>query len=198
MKKPEILAIVKNGLYSSAIKHITKELKIPELLKFSENFRGYINEGFTINYLILDAHTIPEPIKFSLEKFVAKNPNTPILILNSEHIDQSAEPYVHTLIQSSDSDAIVLLKFQTYFSKLLENEIEDYSDNTISEREKEVLQLVAQGKTNKEISDQLHISPHTVIAHRKNITSKLGIKTIAGLAVYAVLNGLIDPEEMNK
>jgi DNA-binding CsgD family transcriptional regulator len=66
----------------------------------------------------------------------------------------------------------------------------------ISDREKEVLQLVALGLTNKEIAERLFISSHTVITHRKNITSKLGIKTIAGLTVYAVIHKLISPEAL--
>ena len=45
---------------------------------------------------------------------------------------------------------------------------------------------------NKEIADHLRISVHTVVSHRKNITSKTGIKTIAGLTVYALLNNLLD------
>lgn len=62
----------------------------------------------------------------------------------------------------------------------------------LSEREQEVLLNVAQGLLNKEIADKLNISIHTVISHRKNITRKTGIKTVAGLTVYAILNGLID------
>ena len=65
-------------------------------------------------------------------------------------------------------------------------------DNTLSEREKEVLVCVANGMINKEIADRLNISVHTVVSHRKNITAKTGIKTIAGLAVYALLNNLLD------
>ena len=45
---------------------------------------------------------------------------------------------------------------------------------------------------NKEIADQNNISVYTVISHRKNITRKTGIKSVAGLTVYALLNGLID------
>ncbi|MDA3854290.1 MAG: LuxR C-terminal-related transcriptional regulator [Bacteroidales bacterium] len=66
----------------------------------------------------------------------------------------------------------------------------------LTEREIEVLCKVAQGKANKEIADKLFISINTVITHRKNITEKLGIKTIAGLTVYAIMNGIINPEEV--
>ena len=62
----------------------------------------------------------------------------------------------------------------------------------LSAREKEILVCVARGLLNKEIADCCHISINTVISHRKNITRKTGIKTVAGLTVYALLNNLID------
>ena len=62
----------------------------------------------------------------------------------------------------------------------------------LSAREKEILVSVAKGKLNKEIADEYNISIYTVITHRKNITRKTGIKTVAGLTVYALLNNLID------
>jgi DNA-binding CsgD family transcriptional regulator len=52
------------------------------------------------------------------------------------------------------------------------------------------------GLTNKEISEKLFISTHTVITHRKNITAKLGIKTIAGLTMYAAINGIVSRDEI--
>ncbi|MBO5819988.1 MAG: response regulator transcription factor, partial [Alistipes sp.] len=66
----------------------------------------------------------------------------------------------------------------------------------LSERERDVLILVARGFTNKEIASELNISPHTVISHRKNIVHKTGIRSVAGLTVYAVLNKLIDSEQL--
>ena len=62
----------------------------------------------------------------------------------------------------------------------------------LSVREIDVLKLVALGQSNKQISEKLFISIHTVITHRKHITSKLGIKSISGLTLYAVINNLID------
>lgn len=62
----------------------------------------------------------------------------------------------------------------------------------LSAREKEILVAVARGMLNKEIADLYNISIYTVISHRKNITRKTGIKTVAGLTVYALLNNLID------
>ena len=62
----------------------------------------------------------------------------------------------------------------------------------LSRRETDVLVLVAKGLTNKEIADSLNVSVHTVISHRKNIMHKTGIKSVAGLTVYAMLNNLIE------
>lgn len=73
------------------------------------------------------------------------------------------------------------------------------SDNSaLSKREQTILKHVALGFTNNEISEQLYISVHTVMTHRKNITRKLGIKTVSGLTVYAILNKLIKTEELKQ
>lgn len=70
------------------------------------------------------------------------------------------------------------------------------SSYELTDRESEILVSVAKGMTNKEIADTHHISIHTVISHRKNITRKTGIKTVSGLTVYALLNNLIDQSEV--
>jgi len=72
------------------------------------------------------------------------------------------------------------------------------SSEILSPREREVLQLVAQGLMNKEIADHLSIGLTTVITHRKNIIGKLGIKTIPGLTVYAYTQGYLDESMIKK
>lgn len=67
----------------------------------------------------------------------------------------------------------------------------------LTAREREVIKLIALGLANKEIADKLFISIHTVISHRKNITEKLGIKSISGLTVYAIMNNLLDIKDIN-
>lgn len=63
----------------------------------------------------------------------------------------------------------------------------------ISTREREVLQLLAEGKSNREISDLLSLSVKTVETHRANIMRKLGFKNIIDLVLYAVRNHIIEP-----
>lgn len=89
-------------------------------------------------------------------------------------------------------------KITTPLEELLTPDQPENSQNysLLSERETDVLKLVALGFTNQGIAEKLFISKHTVISHRKNITSKLGIKTVSGLTVYAVLNNLIPKDQI--
>lgn len=64
---------------------------------------------------------------------------------------------------------------------------------SLSERELEIIGLIAAGETNKQIADKLFLSTHTVNTHRKNIMAKLGINNTAGIVIYAVKEGLISP-----
>lgn len=66
----------------------------------------------------------------------------------------------------------------------------------LSEREKEIVCLVAQGLTNKEIADRLFLSFHTITTYRKNISAKLNIHSTAALTIYAIVQGLVDPREV--
>ncbi|MEN9919112.1 MAG: hypothetical protein RL662_1548 [Bacteroidota bacterium] len=70
-------------------------------------------------------------------------------------------------------------------------------DSSISPRELEVLKLIALGFLNKEIADRLNISLNTVLSHRKNITSKLGIKTVSGLIFYCISHNYVSAEDID-
>jgi DNA-binding NarL/FixJ family response regulator len=94
-----------------------------------------------------------------------------------------------------------VLKNQTYLSPCISGVVVDqFVRNTsktessafshLSDREREVLQLVAEGKTSKEIASQLNLSIKTVEAHRLNIMEKLNIHTVAELTKYAIREGL--------
>jgi DNA-binding NarL/FixJ family response regulator len=91
-----------------------------------------------------------------------------------------------------DERDVIYKKLQTLIKEKVEKSRKLSYHTELSEREKTILKHVAKGLTNKEIADKLFLSAHTVITHRKNITNKLGIKTISGLTVYAILNNIIN------
>jgi len=103
-------------------------------------------------------------------------------------------------LQNPDNNLFDELLYQSDTQEVLFNKLKAFSNFgkhkqpslQLSDRETEVLRLVATGFSNKQISDKLFISIHTVISHRKHITSKLGVKSISGLTLYAVINDLIN------
>ncbi len=95
------------------------------------------------------------------------------------------------IITVHDEPRQIARKIRTAMDERSGNE-DTHIGNDLSDREKEILVSVAKGATNKEIAVEHNISVHTVISHRKNISRKTGIKTVSGLTIYAVINGLID------
>lgn len=77
-----------------------------------------------------------------------------------------------------------------------DGETESVVTDTLSEREKEVIVCVVRGLSNKEIAEHLFISVNTVMTHRRNISRKLQIHSPAGLTIYAIVNGLINLEDV--
>lgn len=69
--------------------------------------------------------------------------------------------------------------------------VDEPESRQLSERETDVLRCLAAGMTVKEIANKLCISSNTVTTHRKNISSKLGIRSISGLSLYALMNGIV-------
>lgn len=67
----------------------------------------------------------------------------------------------------------------------------------LSDREKEIIRLVAQGLSNKEIADRLCLSFHTVTTYRKNLSAKLNIHSTAALTIFAILHNIINPKEID-
>lgn len=65
----------------------------------------------------------------------------------------------------------------------------------LSERESQVITLIAEGKSYTRIAEELSLSSHTVIAHRRNIMQKLGVNNTAAVVLYAVKNGFISPNK---
>lgn len=135
--------------------------------------------------LLIDSQFAEEVKKH--EKSIKKNGNVVFGIEISEAFNK-LESYFDDIIYINDSTETIIKKINAYISKVSDSK----SDNQLSAREIEVLTMVAQGSSNKLIADQLFISIHTVITHRKNITSKLGIKSISGLTLYAALNNMVD------
>lgn len=121
--------------------------------------------------------------------------NVTFVILATVACDDDILRQADGVINLYDNAAKLSKKLQAAIEQSQTNPYSDSHD--LSERERDVLVLIAKGLANKEIADELNISIHTVMSHRKNIAHKTGIKSVAGLTVYALLNNMLDASEVN-
>lgn len=120
--------------------------------------------------------------------------NFTLVMLSTTVCDDEVARGFDAVINIYDSREQLLRKLENADEQ---SQVNPYSDShELSERERDVLVLVARGLANKEIADKLNISIHTVMSHRKNIAHKTGIKSVAGLTVYALLNNMLDAADV--
>ncbi len=84
------------------------------------------------------------------------------------------------------------------FIRLPEERLRGEESRRLSERERQVLKLIVEGNTNKEIADKLYLSPKTVENHRARIMSKLNRHDVIGLIKFAFATGLVDPDSWSR
>lgn len=120
--------------------------------------------------------------------------NVALVALLTSIRDEDFMRQFDSVVNLYDSETQIVQRLRKALEK---SEVNPYNDShDLSDREIDVLLLVAKGMANKEIADELNISIHTVITHRKNITHKTGIKSVAGLTVYALLNNILDQSDV--
>mgnify|MGYP002625232389 CR=1 FL=1 len=144
--------------------------------------------------VIVDPSVFDNASRSGVKNALAEFTSAAVLAVCSGVWDDDAFRQYDGVISLMDSPTAVIRKVRTALeghTETVKNEGEE-----LSAREKEILICVAKGMLNKEIADLYNISIYTVITHRKNITRKTGIKTVAGLTVYALLNNLIDTNSL--
>lgn len=194
-KKIKVIIAAEQFLYRLGVKTIISVIGVePELLEANtfESTKSCLAKHSRIDYLVLNEDILPEPKSLHLNELGKLNPKCKFMLIGNDPIE-NCSCVNHAL--NIDNQKKMVERFQEFF---FEPEKDNDSDSLVqlSYREIDVLKAVAKGYANKEIADSLHISTYTVITHRKNITDKLGIKTIAGLTVYAIMNNLINPEDV--
>lgn len=119
----------------------------------------------------------------------------PIVLTAGDNMPQLANALTLNICQSEAGLIKDILSMRNHRSRP-EHVPQDESKAVLSTREMEVLVLIVKGFINKEIAEELSISLTTVISHRKNLMDKLGIRTVSGLTVYALLNGYVQVSDL--
>lgn len=120
--------------------------------------------------------------------------NTKFIALVYSYVDNEILSQYDGVIYINENQLEIVDKIKKVLDK--KKAFKDKSTVALSKREIDILKSVVLGLINQEVAEKHFISIHTVITHRKNINSKLGIKTVSGLTVYALLNNLVKPEDI--
>lgn len=164
----------------------------------------YTSHGFSID-------VIPEALQVNPNlKFIAITPdqsaNTIINALKSgviSHIkkDCSLDEILNSVIETSQGSTFFCGQILNTIRQegIDVNELKEFEFScepiVLSDREIEIMTLIAEGLTNGQISEKLFLSKHTVNTHRKNIMSKLGVKNTAGIVMYAIKENYTSPNK---
>lgn len=204
------LALLILKFYDEYVAEVKKHMEYENEVVFTyveQLSQGYLNRNFSISTFI-GKHA---PIEYKLNELkdiiIRYYPEKNNYLLNavlldiilceqdlSTHCgieDQLFVPAVKLIEQQLQKSGTVVYADDTERDTAEKEKLE-----TLSEREKEIIVCITKGMSNKEIADHLFLSVHTVITHRRNISSKLQIRSTAGLIIYAIANKLVCIEEI--
>ncbi|MFI3331220.1 MAG: LuxR C-terminal-related transcriptional regulator [Rikenellaceae bacterium] len=180
-------AIIRSGVFSVIQKTHTSNISIAEISEITTLKDSLIEldaDILIINPTHLGMIT-PGEIKSDSLKIIA---------LQTALTDPSTLNMYDAVISVYDS----VEKIRETLTQIINTESDSDKKAELSQREKEIVVCITKGMTNKEIADKLFLSTHTVIAHRRNISSKLEIHSTSGLTIYAIVNKLIDIDSLNQ
>lgn len=183
--------IIRNGMLS-VLKWLSglniQIVEIPDVPKLDMILRMQHPDILIINPMLLGVFSLQQikgDVEFRKLKCVA---------LQISLTDREAMKDYDQTISVYDTAEQIKEKIQQLQADLSEGDEEPTEQ--LSTREKEIIVCVVKGMTNKQVADQLCLSIHTVITHRRNIAAKLQIHSSAGLTIYAIVNKLVELNEI--
>lgn len=180
--------IIRNGIVS-VLKRLNLDIDIVEISDMPQ--LQSLLEKHNPDVVIIDPTQIG---MFSLQHIKENlSGSKKFIALQSNLADASALKGYDEFISLYDSAEQIKTKVESVIS---ENKQDDSDKQELSQREKEIVSCIVKGLTNKQIAEELHLSVHTVMTHRRNISGKLQIHSSAGLAIYAIVNKLVSLDEI--
>lgn len=189
----------------------TENIEVVSTFKNGSQVLKYLSiNGATATDLLITDLSMPEVDGIELNQQIKKSYPTLKTLVVSMHIDGKK---IESLIQSNVDGYVpknaekeellsairCILGGDKYFSTEVRKAYTDamfdnrtYQEVHLTDREKEVLKLIANEFTTQEIADQLFLSKHTIESYRKNLIAKLQVKNLAGLTKHAIKMGLVD------
>lgn len=170
----------------------------------STNIAGRVVAAASVREAIRSAKDLNPELVLANPSLVSEGPNKLRQLLNLPP-DIPLCAVIHQLsdqlVDGEYDESLSIFENQEYWIERLQQlklnaSTDSDTNSTLTTREKEVLRFLSLGMSNKEVATSLNISVHTAITHRKNIVEKTGIRSLAGLTVYAIINGVVDMKEV--
>lgn len=198
MRNNKIIIVETSNIISSGLSSFFNDMNQMTVASVVDNVEDLQDKMIIHNpdILIINPMILGYNINVFFKNLNQNYPNINVIALVTTYLDKNILKYFKETIELTDNKQKVVNKLLN----ILNNNDDSSSQNEsveLSNREEDVLVCVAKGMTNKDISETLNISVHTVITHRKNIVKKTGIKSVSGLTVYALLNNLVEESEIN-
>lgn len=159
------------------------------VVKTLSNINYFNATGHDVDIVIVNPAVIDYNDRLDIRSSL-NTTNVAIVALTHSNYEESVLRQYNECIGIYDNYARIIQKLKNAMEESSQSPKSDL--NELSGRERDILAAVAKGLTNKEIADEFNISVYTVISHRRNISQKLGINSIPGLTVYAIMNKLVD------
>jgi len=195
MHTPEFAIVHANTLTGIGLQTILQEIMPSVIVRIFRSF-GELTDDTPDMY----AHYfVSSQIYFEHTEFILQRKPRAIVLTNGDNQPQLSAVPTLNIYQDEKALAKSILMMHSKGHHGMKHSSTPTGTETVhdlSAREIEVLVLITRGFINKEIADRLNISLTTVISHRKNITEKLGIKSVSGLTIYAVMNGYVKADSI--
>jgi DNA-binding NarL/FixJ family response regulator len=197
---PKLSVIIAEESYLIKKGLISLLLEFPSIGKVSES----ANEESLLECLEKESYTIcfinPSILTSKgiqrIHELTGKKSGIMVAILTSESSEKAQLKLFAECISLNQEKSQLVMIMDRLFTRFDKSRPDFENSSGLSKREKIILRHIALGYTNKEIGEKLFISTHTVVTHRKNITRKIGIKTVSGLTVYAIFNKIVGMDEI--
>lgn len=192
LKGKKVAIISLNCLISLGLKLVLNNYFSPESVFIYFDFETYIAKSGSVHP---DFIFIPSNLYVLFNEHFKAIKSRLIILLESPNYSLPLNASIATVdVTLSNVEMVERLEKIFYYRIKC---VSTLKQGDLSTREIDVLKYIALGFMNKQIADQLSISLHTVVSHRKNIIRKLAINTISGLTVYALLQGIISSDDLN-
>ena len=185
-KSTLINSLKKNSNSILVIDYTSSGFSLDDIVRIKSKYKNLFIVAITP---YINANTIVKAIRAGVESHIKKECSANEIIESIQETIKGNKFYC--------SDIVLQMKNESVDINNVEFNSLSYDEATLTERELQIIQFIAEGYTNSQIAAVLYISNHTVNTHRKNIMKKLNVNNTVGIVMYAVKTELVSPNQFS-